>query len=42
MWLTKAHTFQEAPTSTSGSSSPQISYQIPVMNGATRAMQYSS
>ncbi|QQS87908.1 hypothetical protein [Fusobacterium canifelinum] len=29
-------------TSTSTSASTQISYQIPVMNGATRAMQYSS
>ena len=29
-------------TSTSTSALTQISYQIPVMNGATRAMQYSS
>ena len=42
MWLTKAHTFQEAPTSTSGSSSPQISYQIPIMNSVTQTMQYFS
>ena len=42
MWLIKAHTSQEAPTSTSGSSSPQISYQIPIMNSVTQTMQYFS
>ena len=26
MWLTKAHTSQEAPTSISGSSSPHLEY----------------